>query len=53
MNIALITGATSGIGRACVEKFSEKGYFVVGIGKNKKKTKKIKISIYKVRFCRI
>ena len=42
MNIVLITGATSGIGKACVEKFSKERYFIIGIGKDKKKLKKLK-----------
>ena len=40
MNIALITGVTSGIGEACVKKFSEKGYYIIGIGRNQSKLKK-------------
>ena len=37
MKTVLITGATSGIGRACARKFSEGGYRVVAMGRNKEK----------------
>lgn len=42
MKIAIITGATSGIGYACVEKFLSQNYLVVGIGRNKKKIDELK-----------
>ncbi len=48
MNIALITGVTSGIGEACVKKFSEKGYYIIGIGRNQSKLKKIKLQSLKL-----
>lgn len=35
--IVLITGATSGIGRACAEKFGEKGYRLIVNGRNAEK----------------
>ena len=37
MSTVLITGATSGIGEACVKKFSENGAFIIAIGRNRKK----------------
>ena len=46
----LITGATSGVGRRCVEIFADKGYDVYAIGRNFDKlnydgVKKIKCDI--------
>ncbi len=35
--IALITGATSGIGRACALKFAQAGYRIIATGRNKEK----------------
>ncbi|MBN2776138.1 MAG: SDR family oxidoreductase [Bacteroidales bacterium] len=42
MNTALITGATSGIGYASVEKFISKGWHVIATGRNSEKLKKLK-----------
>ena len=32
MKTVLVTGATSGIGEACVLKFSREGYRIIGLG---------------------
>ena len=40
--IALITGATSGIGAACARKFAEGGYHLILTGRNKSKLAEIK-----------
>ena len=37
--IAMITGATSGIGEACAMKFAQGGYDVVITGRNEEKLK--------------
>jgi len=42
MRTVLITGATSGIGKACVEKFSREGFKIIAIGRNEKKLIKLK-----------
>ena len=34
MKTVLITGATSGIGKACAMKFGEAGYHVIAWGRN-------------------
>ena len=43
MKTVLITGASSGIGKACTEKFAENGYSIIGVGNNKKRLEKMKI----------
>lgn len=40
--IALITGATSGIGNATLRKFIAEGFFVVGVGRNQNKLDELK-----------
>ena len=40
--IALITGATSGIGAACARKFAEGGYHLILTGRNESKLAEIK-----------
>jgi len=47
MKTVLITGATSGIGRACARKFSEGGYRVVAMGRNKEKLTELEARIEK------
>lgn len=42
--IALITGATSGIGAACARKFAEGGYHLILTGRNESKLAEIKKS---------
>ena len=42
MKTVLITGASSGIGKACTEKFAEKGYSIIGVGNNKKRLEKLR-----------
>ena len=42
MKTVLITGASSGIGKACTEKFAENGYSIIGVGNNKKRLEKMK-----------
>ena len=37
--LALVTGASGGIGRAIAEKLSEMGYFVYGIGRDFKEAR--------------
>ena len=37
MSTVLVTGASSGIGMACVKKFSKKGYAILALGRDKKK----------------
>lgn len=41
--IALITGATSGIGNATLKKFISEGFFVIGVGRNQNKLEEIKV----------
>ncbi len=41
MKTVLITGATSGIGRACAEKFTENGYQTILTGRRKERLEKI------------
>ena len=43
MNTVLVTGATSGIGEACVAKFAKKGYRVIALGRDERRLKKIQI----------
>jgi 3-oxoacyl-[acyl-carrier protein] reductase len=40
--VALVTGASSGIGKAIVEKFVENGAYVLGIARNEERLKKLK-----------
>ena len=43
--IALITGATSGIGEACARKFAGSGYDLVLTGRNKEKLEAMKAEL--------
>ncbi|AFL94805.1 hypothetical protein CL1_0598 [Thermococcus cleftensis] len=42
MKTALVTGATGGIGRLLVEGLVEKGYLVVGVGRNRERLESLK-----------
>ena len=41
-SIVLVTGATSGFGEACAEKFAANGYDVIITGRRKERLEKIK-----------
>ena len=43
--IALITGATSGIGEACARKFAEGGYNLIITGRNAEKLAQLKAEL--------
>lgn len=43
--IAMITGATSGIGEACARKFAEGGYNMIITGRNEKKLQSVKADL--------
>ncbi|MFN0276558.1 MAG: SDR family NAD(P)-dependent oxidoreductase [Chitinophagales bacterium] len=47
MNIAFITGASSGFGRACAEKFAENGYAVIVNARRKEKLGELKTELEK------
>lgn len=47
MKTVLITGATSGIGHACAEKFAENGYQVIITGRRKERLEKIAKTLQK------
>ncbi|NOY72904.1 MAG: SDR family oxidoreductase [Gammaproteobacteria bacterium] len=42
MRTVLVTGATSGIGEACVKKFATEGYRIIGLGRNEKQLEKVR-----------
>ena len=42
MNTIFITGATSGIGLACVKMYLDNNNFVIGVGRNNKRLNYIK-----------
>ncbi|MDC0206568.1 SDR family oxidoreductase [Nitrospinae bacterium] len=44
MKTVLVTGATSGIGEACVLKFSREGYRIIGLGRDTKRLEKVRLS---------
>ncbi len=44
--IALITGATSGIGNATLKKFLEEGFFTIAVGRNQSKLNELKSTYY-------
>ncbi len=46
-SIVLVTGATSGFGEACAEKFAANGYDVIITGRRKERLEKIKIRLEK------
>ena len=43
MKTVLVTGATSGIGEACVYKFSKEGYRIIGLGRDSKRLEKVRV----------
>ena len=43
MKTVLVTGATSGIGEACVLKFSKEGYRIIGLGRDSKRLEKVRV----------
>ena len=55
MNTVLVTGATSGIGKACVIKFAKEGYGIIALGRDKKRLEKIQTDALSMgaKVCRI
>ena len=55
MNTVLVTGATSGIGKACVIKFAKEGYGIIALGRDKKRLEKIQTDALSVgaKACRV
>lgn len=55
MNTVLVTGATSGIGKACVMKFAKEGYGIIALGRDKKRLEKIQTDALSLgaKVCRI
>lgn len=45
--IALITGATSGFGKACAQKFAANGYNIIITGRRKERLEELKINLEK------
>lgn len=44
MKTVLVTGATSGIGEACVAKFSKEGYRIIALGRDKEKLERVRVN---------
>ena len=49
MNTIFITGATSGIGLACVKMYLDNNNFVIGVGRNNEKLNLIKKNLYNAK----
>ena len=49
MNTIFITGATSGIGLACVKMYLDNNNFVIGVGRNNKRLNYIKKNLYNAK----
>lgn len=45
MKTAMVTGATSGIGRACAERFAKEGWRVIVTGRNTKKLSELELKL--------